>query len=528
MNLIANNPYRLLGVYANSPTKERVANVNKGKAFLRVGKSVTFPLDLPLYLPTVNRTAETMAQADADLTLPKDQVKFAQFWFINETPLDKVAFNHLVAGNIDNAIGIWEKKDCASSLQNRMVCALIQARYKDAVGLAERLYSQYEKEFVAAIIGSSQTNDSLAFDFLDALCNEVGVSKILPCISNASWKQHVGAQAVQPLLDQLQSAIATAKAVDRKKPSFRLAAGKKLMQEGKPLLKQLGKFLKKTDLQYQMVADKFGLEVLQCGIDYFNGSEESDAAFKAKELQDYALLVVVGQMAKDRCKENVDILNGIIASLPPKEVFAEDKAIHEELRKYCQLPDKICHAVTLLNNTKPHLQAIKRKLGANNAYYLKLSTQVVGNALSNVIEEVNSVQSDPSISLHLQLGMSLGYSELNKLKTVFRAAWDATKLMDSFDMEFTYKSEHYNKNRSILKDMCNSFGIPTSSSSSSSTSSSTRTTSSSSSRANTTTSRTTTRPTVNRTTSTSSDDNSGCWIAVGIIIFIIFCISTCC
>ena len=56
MNVLKNNPYRLLGVYTNSPTKERLANHNRMKAFLKVGKSVSFSLDLPQYLQPINRT----------------------------------------------------------------------------------------------------------------------------------------------------------------------------------------------------------------------------------------------------------------------------------------------------------------------------------------------------------------------------------------------------------------------------------------------------------------------------------------
>ena len=63
------------------------------------------------------------------------------------------------------------------------------------------------------------------------------------------------------------------------------------------------------------------------------------------DLQTYAMSVVVGQVAKDRCKENCDILQKIIKDLPPTEVYEEDKAIDKELQKYCLLPDKICHAV---------------------------------------------------------------------------------------------------------------------------------------------------------------------------------------
>ena len=53
---IANNPYRILGVYSNSPKKEQIANKGKMQAFLRVNKSMPFPLDLKGILPSFYRT----------------------------------------------------------------------------------------------------------------------------------------------------------------------------------------------------------------------------------------------------------------------------------------------------------------------------------------------------------------------------------------------------------------------------------------------------------------------------------------
>ena len=241
----------------------------------------------------------------------------------------------------------------------------------------------------------------------------------------------------------------------------RLKAGETLRKETRNALLQLKKLLSPTNLQYQIIADKLGLEILQCSIDYFNDSEEQDAARKAMSLQKYAESIVVGQMAKDRCKENIGILQEIIDNLPPSEVSAEDKAIHEELRKYSLLANKISHAVTLLNNVKLHLLAIKSKLGVSNKYYLNISTQVVENALSNVIAEVNEAQAvfkldknDPDAALAAILGVT-------RLKSVLSEAWEATKIMDEFDMEPDYKS-NYNNNRSILMKLCNQLGVSTS------------------------------------------------------------------
>lgn len=176
------------------------------------------------------------------------------------------------------------------------------------------------------------------------------------------------------------------------------------------------------------------------------------------KLQSYAQSIVVGKMAKDRCKENVDILKKIIDSLPPQEVFTEANAVQDELRRANSLPDKTCHSITLLTNTKPHLQAIKIKLGSTNSFYLKLSTQVVNVALYNVIEEVNALQNDPTFKLNMIVDREVA---LSSLRTVLRIAWKATTIMDGFDMEVEFKSNRYNTNRQSLKNMCEQVGLST-------------------------------------------------------------------
>ena len=359
----------------------------------------------------------------------------------------------------------------------------------------------------------------MAFSFLDILCDEIGASKLLPFITNSSWKEHIGEKAVKPLVDSIQEAINIAQKTKGKGSNARLNAGETLRRNTRNAILQLKGFLSTKDLQYQMIADKLGLEILQCGIDYFNNSEEPDAAHKAMSLQKYAKSIVVGQMAKDRCKENVDILQRIIDNLPPSEVFVEDRAIHEELRKYCLLPDKICHAVTLLNNAKPHIQSIKRKLGVSNAYYLKISTQIVGNALSNVIAEVNEAQSifsadkdDPNAALAAILGVT-------HVKSVLEEAWKATRIMDGFDMEADYKCGRYSENRSILKGLCEQLGVSTSTytpSSSSSRPTPRKTTSTARSSASTTN-----RASANTTSSSESSSSSDNGCLLGIVFMII-------
>ena len=450
MKIIEQNPYRQLGVFANSPTRERVANHNRLKAFLKVGKQVSFPLDLPQCLPAIERTAESVANADAKLTLPKDQLKYGQFWFVKSTSIiDKIAVNHLFAGNMDNAIGLWSKKDDASSLQNRVVCYLIKGEYENALICGQKLYTDYIDQFVSLVLGdgSNITTDELSHNFLDTICEEVGsenMLRYLETVPGTEWKEYVGKATITPIIQKMQYAISTAKECKGKGPTECLAAGKKLMSTTKPLLTQLQKLLPKTDLQYQMIADKLGCQILQCSIYYYNATSDADSPFKTMEMMRYARSIVVGNVAVGRCDSNMKVVQEAIDCLPPREVIAEHEAIEREMDKFMRLPEKIEHSVSLLNNTKTHLQSMKSKLGAKNAFYLKVSTRVVRNALYNVIQEVNNVQKQ----------------SLSEIISMLRRAWAATLIMDGFDMEAEYKTM-YDENRGILSGLCSRFGVST-------------------------------------------------------------------
>ena len=96
LKIVQNNPYRVLGVCSNAPTAERLANSRKLNAFLKVNKEVSFPLDLTHLLPSLERTIDGMNAANNSINLPKDQLKFALFWFISSSAIDKMALEYLI------------------------------------------------------------------------------------------------------------------------------------------------------------------------------------------------------------------------------------------------------------------------------------------------------------------------------------------------------------------------------------------------------------------------------------------------
>ncbi|KAB4164016.1 hypothetical protein GAQ27_12825 [Bacteroides uniformis] len=453
MDIINKNPYRYLGVYSNSPTKERIANKAKMNAYLKVGKSVSFPLDLLNILPSIDRSIETVANAESELTLPIEQIRFAQFWWMNVTSLDGIAFNHLTNGNMDMAKSIWEKKNDVSSLQNRFLLSIINDDWNSAIQYAENLYTNFSEEFIAKIIGEAMpVSTPLWKMFIDSLAKSgVNLLPFIDTLTNTEWRNYISEITIVPLIDSIKEAIDLAKSSKGKGPQARFKAGEKLMASTKSALNQIKKSLPVSDIRYQTIADKLATEILQCGIDYFNDTEDDDAPQKAMILQNYALSIAVGKLTKDRCKENVDILKSIGKEYLVRKELAQLTTYIEELRgeKSAQSPllgltsfgRGIPDIARIVDKCIPLLNSMKGKLGFGSNLYMNVSSAVASSAINALVNVVNFQQT-----------ISIG--DNSKLKSIIS---DAVKLMSTIgnmDMD-TKTRNYYSGNKNTLMSIDN-------------------------------------------------------------------------
>ena len=470
MNIITNNPYRILGVYANSRRQEIIANKGKATAFLKIGRNVDFPLDLNGFLAPLSRTVELLDEAEARLAIAKEQIKYAQFWFLKLSPQDEVAFNHLIAGNVSKAKEIWSMQESLSSLQNKLVCSIIEKNYGQALQLAENLYTKFGNDYIYNIDANSTLRMSsveLLHHFIDSLSEEIEMMSLIDNNLGTETKKYINSKNITPLINIISTEVEKAKKVDHNNPKRRIEAAQSLIANTKEALNRLKSILPSTDTQYQMITDKLGIEILQCGIDYFNHSENDDnAPYTALKIQKYAQSIVTGNLAKQRCDENVKILEKIISELPPKEVVGDNNAILNRLNSYSNSPKNISNAISLLNGTKQHIQNVKAKLGAKDAFYLKLSTLVVSQALHGVVVEINASQKpieenigfmDYELSSYF-LKPEQRQKIIDRLKKALSDAWDAIIIMDRFDLDTSFK-QHYYQNRKTIKSMGEQFGV---------------------------------------------------------------------
>lgn len=446
MEILTKNPFRILGVFANAAPRELVSNKTKISTFLKVKKTCKFPTDLESYLGSVERTEESVLDADSRLTTEQDKLKYGQFWFLNGTPFDIVTSNLLTNGNLDAAILQWQKKESMATLQNCAVAYLIKEDYRNASIYLSKLYTNYSQEFVAALdLKSPLTDEDLIGNIVSTLVQSASnVDQVLLTSSECSplWIQTTKKQMVDPIIKQLTAALEDCKATKEKSGQERLEAGRKLNKVAKSLFFKLRGLLPANDIQLTNISDKVANEILQCSIDFYNAADSRFAAIETKELLDAAEMLAKGVMIKDRIKENRSTLTGIINSLPPKEVEIEDKQLSNALNRYCEKPDLISHAVTLLNETEPILKTIGQKLGTSHAYYLSRCSTIVQNVLHNLIAEVNDTQNKAGN----------GTAALSAYKHAVGVATSLTDRLSKLPMNAEVK-EHFDKNRATLTDL---------------------------------------------------------------------------
>lgn len=103
LGVIKNNPFRILGAYSDSGLRDIIANSGKIKAFSKVGREVTFPIDnIAEFDEKPDRSEASIESSLAIIQSDVDRPKYALFWF-NSLGID-FGTSKLVSGDITGAV----------------------------------------------------------------------------------------------------------------------------------------------------------------------------------------------------------------------------------------------------------------------------------------------------------------------------------------------------------------------------------------------------------------------------------------
>lgn len=164
MLAVTQNPYRVLGLYSNTPSSEVSPSVERLRGMLANGVPATLPLGELLSSP-VERTEASLTEAEQALSNPDGRLDAALFWFVDIEQRDAQAFTHLRSGHSDEAGKCWQVADDAdnswAATHNRIVLALSEEDWATFAALAPDYYAGPATSLLQVVDGAT-TNHAAA------------------------------------------------------------------------------------------------------------------------------------------------------------------------------------------------------------------------------------------------------------------------------------------------------------------------------------------------------------------------------
>ena len=342
MQLISNNPYRVLGVLAGAPAREIIRQANTIKKFLAAGQDP--PCDYSFFaFDRLKRSNKSVDAAAAKLNLDVDKITAALFWFYKGNDItDERAFDALKAGDIDTALQIWDKLIFSESKEkeNKQWNPVSENNYvafhnyfvgsflnnpntkKTANAIIAQLKflrSKFCSSFVTQVTDCTfkTTAKELQLIFLNEILKEIEqktlnitLVQLVSILSNndpakPDFIKSVSQKFTAKIIAQIE--IAHKSADDKANAAKR---GELLFKQTKDNLEQLKIGLGVQDFTYFNTADKLANEILQCGMDYFEHFKNTDInpCERSMKLLDLADSLAVGNIAKQNCQDNIMIV----------------------------------------------------------------------------------------------------------------------------------------------------------------------------------------------------------------------------
>lgn len=330
MQLISQNPYRVIGIMANASARDITRQQNRIKAFTSVGKNITSDYDFN-FLAELNRDADSIQQAFAQIQHNQNKVNHALFWFLNETPIDNIAIRHLTKGDKVKAIEIWEKifdshslnSNNFSSFNNLSTLYLLEShidkRRKGIAMKSELIMSDIFTDFSHKVSDISFNTDKIKqLDiFIDLIFGSnpgATIIKKADLFHSADKKTRSIVSkklSAQPIYE-IETTVEKTKKNRVNNPVNSYQYGKQLYNNTESSVSNLKTLLGTSDLTYQLHVDNIAKELLQCSVDYYNKNHELNSSEnyleKATELVLKAQLIAVNPITKDRVRDNLKTL----------------------------------------------------------------------------------------------------------------------------------------------------------------------------------------------------------------------------
>lgn len=453
MKLIQDNPYRIAGILSNASEREVVRQKSRILKSAGIGRQVDSELDFP-FMNTVDRTdLNSVNKAFSGIEQNQDKVSHSLFWFLKANTFDETAINYLINGDKDKAVEIWDKVtngkevtsknfSCFNNIGTLKMLSESQQEIKEGIEAKIKLIdSPSFSDFVHTVADQTYTidNQKQAEKFVDDVLKyfkgRYSSSDTLKLFSNCNGttQKYLAQKFTEEPIHKIESQIETCKKKRKTNKGNAYEYGLKLYTSTKDDLTLLKSILGTSDLKYKALADQLANEIMQCGIDYFNESQENNSRDNylesSQKLTKLADSIAVGKMAKDRAKDSLATLE----EMKDREIdkaIAILSSIREAYNTACKQIDAEVEKLQYLDFTGMRIPRTDVSINWNKVEKMKASclnwnkvVEVVSDGISiNDVETIQRCSNQAKVSEYKSLVDfligKLGPIQINQIKHI--------------------------------------------------------------------------------------------------------------
>ena len=459
MELVLNNPFRILGLPATASTRDITKRISDLETFAELGKAKTYPHDFP-NLGALDRSLEAIKDAARKIEQTEGRLFHSFFWFRAGDSVDELAFDCLATGNVDEAVELWGKQLGKKGTKkytwrlNRSVLRLVRAngRTLDKEEMDEALedlgfvIDDDLNDSIQDVLSGNESGlnrESIWRRVVDEMVGLVQSSAGTPYGKNAVkivesfWsfpseaRDYVSSKIINPFIEEVNDAIKVSEGL-RADEDIEALQVKNHLDKVETIIKDLEDVLGQEDIRFQTIANAYADEVCACAVKALNKFKKPKLAMS---LIQWADSLPSFSRVKSRIEENLEIIQSWV------EEDEEDELFGELIKKLKVDVYTLTQASNMLESMKRELAKIKTNVGSTDKRYIMISCACANRILGFLIDTVNDAQNSFS-----------SQKNLTDLQSTIGQATGLTRKLLLLDLDGATRAR-VNKNLETIEDI---------------------------------------------------------------------------
>jgi len=342
LDIILNNPFRVLGVPVNASERKIKKNIQDFEVFISIGKQPKRQETDFDFMGSVERNSNSLNETIQKIEAPKDRINQSLFWFSKLTEIDEKAFDDLSNNELDEAIDIWKSsiidnkitKYNFTSYKNLGVLYFYKAFQNGKVDLnnlrksitlygkslnSDEFWSLYISHFNNSILLSEanrkESSSYLFKTIFDEIQDKYKIEEDVNFYTNLLNLKQIPSEIKNEIVSRIifDKILFVEAEIDKcnisckshKPQSYNF--GNDLYNNIKEVMKFLLILLENSDYRYQMLSNKAANEFLNCAISTYNNDiDERYINNKVETLLNYADEYAIDDLVRKRVRDNED------------------------------------------------------------------------------------------------------------------------------------------------------------------------------------------------------------------------------